>query len=254
MNKELKKQFENIIDEYLKVQEEKTKEAKAEESANEELKKLWKDWQKDGLKAAAENYSSYKEKREKVKINKIIKSKNSVKYYTVLEQVYEKILSIAAKNVILDAMKEESKKAKSKLLKPIRFKVVQDFLKNILESDKIHCYVSSNEYKVEIEFYVVKTQYNNNWICVYLDDLVKMRLHGEERYFSIENIEKANFTSLNYNPEEIAKNYINFCKTAKKELEEFKTHWKEMRKAATKNGEFCYMGKYKNGLNEYFYF
>lgn len=254
MNKELKKQFENIIDEYLKVQEEKTKAAKAEESANEELKKLWKDWQKDGLKAAAENYSSYKEKREKIKINKIIKSENSVKYYTVLEQVYEKILSIAAKNVILDAMKEESQKAKSKLLKPIRFKVVQDFLKNILESDKIHCYVSSNEYRVEIEFYVVKTQYNNTWINVTLYDLMENSPSWEERYFDLENIEKANFNSLNYNPEEIAKNYIKFMDTAKKELEKFKKKWDEMRNKGTLNGKFVYMGDGKNSIEERFYF
>ena len=225
MNKELKKQFENIIDEYLKVQEMKSNFAK--EIKETEKKRDWK------------KYNDQCEKME---------------YLQVLEEVYEKILSKAAKNVILDAMKEESQKAKSKLLKPIRFKVVQDFLKNILESDKIHCYVDSNEYRVEIEFYVVKNQYNNTWINVCLSDLMENAPSWEERFFSIENIEKANFNSLNYNPEEIAKNYINFCKTAKKELEEFKNHWEEMRKAATKNSEFCYMGKYKDGLNEYFYF
>ena len=147
------------------------------------------------------------------------------------------------KVIVCENYEEESQKAKSKLLKPIRFKVVQDFLKNILESDKIHCYVDSNEYRVEIEFYVVKNQYNNNWICVYLGDLMENTPSWEERFFSIENIEKANFNSLNF-----------FCKTAKKELEIFKKKWEKMRKAATKNSEFCYMGKYKNGLNEYFYF
>ena len=225
MNKELKKQFENIIDEYLKVQENKSSLVKDME--NTEKKSNWKKYQEQN---------------------------NELEYLQVLENVYETILSKAARNIIIDAMKEESQKAKNKLLKPIRFKVVQDFLKNILESDKIHCYVSSNEYRVEIEFYVVKNQYNNNWICVYLGDLMENAPSWEERFFSVENIEKANFSSLNYNPEEIAKNYINFCKTAKKELEEFKNHWEEMRKAATKNSEFCCMGKYKNSLNEYFYF
>lgn len=225
MNKELKKQFENIIDEYLKVQEMKSNFAK--EIKETEKKRDWK------------KYNDQCEKME---------------YLQVLENVYETILSKAARNVVLDVMKEESQKAKSKLLKPIRFKVVQDFLKNILESDKIRCYVDSNEYRVGIEFYVVKNQYNNTWINVCLSDLMERKPSWEEKFFDIESIQKANFYSLNYNPEEIAKNYINFCKTAKKELEEFKTHWKEMRKAATKNGEFCYMGKYKNGSNEYFYF
>ena len=225
MNKELKKQFENIINEYLKVQENKSSLVK--DMKNTEKKSNWKKYQEQN---------------------------NELEYLQVLEETYEKILSKAAKNVILDAMKEESQKAKSKLLKPIRFKVVQDFLKNILESDKIHCYVDSNEYRVEIEFYVVKNQYNNTWINVCLSDLMENAPSWEERFFSIENIEKANFNSLNYNPEEIAKNYINFCKTAKKELEIFKKKWEKMRKAATKNSEFCYMGKYKNGLNEYFYF
>ena len=225
MNKELKKQFENIIDEYLKVQEMKSNFAK--EIKETEKKRDWK------------KYNDQCEKME---------------YLQVLEEVYEKILSKAAKNVILDAMKEESQKAKSKLLKPIRFKVVQDFLKNILESDKIHCYVISNDYRVEIEFYVVKNQYNNTWINVCLSDLMENKPSWEEKFFDIESIQKANFNNLNYNPEEIAKNYINFCKTAKKELEEFKNHWEKMRKAATKNSEFCYMGKYKDGLNEYFYF
>lgn len=225
MNKELKKQFENIIDEYLKVQEMKSNFAK--EIKETEKKRDWK------------KYNDQCEKME---------------YLQVLEEIYEKILSKAAKNIILDAMKDESKKAKSKLLKPIRFKVVQDFLKNILESDKIHCYASSNEYRVEIEFYVVKNQYNNTWINVCLSDLMERKPSWEEKFFDIESIQKANFSSLNYNPEEIANNYINFCKTAKKELEEFKKKWDEMRKAATKNSEFCHMGKYKNGLNEYFYF
>lgn len=225
MNKELKKQFENIIDEYLKVQEMKSNFAK--EIKETEKKRDWKKYQEQN---------------------------NELEYLQVLENVYETILSKAARNIIIDAMKEESKKAKSKLLKPIRFKVVQDFLKNILESDKIHCYASSNEYRVEIEFYVVKNQYNNTWINVCLSDLMERKPSWEEKFFNIESIQKANFSSLNYNPEEIAKNYITFCKTAKKELEEFKTHWEEMRKAATKNSEFCYMGKYKNGLQEYFYF
>lgn len=225
MNKELKKQFENIINNYLEVQENKSSLVK--EMKNTEKKSNWKKYQEQN---------------------------NELEYLQVLENVYETILSKAAKNIILDAMKDESQKAKSKLLKPIRFKVVQDFLKNILESDKIHCYVSSNEYRVEIEFYVVKNQYNNTWINVWLSDLMERKPSWEEKFFDIESIQKANFNSLNYNPEEIAKNYINFCKTAKKELEEFKKKWDEMRKAATKNSEFCHMGKYKNGLNEYFYF
>lgn len=225
MNKELKKQFENIINEYLKVQENKSSLVK--DMKNTEKKSNWKKYQEQN---------------------------NELEYLQVLEETYEKILSKAAKNVILDAMKEESQKAKSKLLKPIRFKVVQDFLKNILESDKIHCYVDSNEYRVEIEFYVVKNQYNNTWINVCLSDLMENKPSWEEKFFDIESIQKANFNNLNYNPEEIAKNYINFCKTAKKELEEFKNHWEKMRKAATKNSEFCYMGNYKDGLKEYFYF
>lgn len=225
MNKELKKQFDDFCKKYLEVQENKSNIYK--EMKETERRSNWKKYQE---------------------LNK------KFEYLQVLENVYEKILSKAAKNVIIDAMKEESEKAKSKLLKPIRFKVVQDFLKNILESEKIHCYVSSNEYKVDIEFYVIKTQYNNNWICVYLGDLMENAPSWEERFFSIENIKNASFNSLNYNPEEIAKNYINFVKTAKKELEDFKKHWDDMRNKATNNCEFCYMGEYKNSINEYFYF
>lgn len=254
MNKELKKQFENIIEKYLQVQEERKKAVQAEKDANEQLKKLWEDWQKDGPKKAAATYKEYKEKREKIKIDKIVKSEKNVKYYIVLEQVYETIIKDAAKNIIIDAMKEESQKEKSKLLKPIRFKVVQDFLKNILESEKIHCYVDSNSYRVDIQFYVVKTQYNNTWINVSLYDLMKNSPSWEERYFDFEEIKNAKFNSLNYNPEEIAKNYIKFMDTAKKELEKFKKKWDEMRNKGTLNKKFIYMGDGKNSISETFYF
>ena len=129
-NTEIKKQFENIIEKYLQVQEMKSK--VYQEMKTTEKKSKW---------------SEYNKKSEKHK------------YYIVLEQVYEKILAIAAKNVIIDAMKEESQKEKSKLLKPIRFKVVQEFLKNILESNKIHCYIDSNSYRTDVVFYVIRTKY-----------------------------------------------------------------------------------------------
>ena len=224
-NIEIKKQFENIIEKYLQVQEMKSK-------VYRELKTIEK----------KSNWSEYNKKSEKHK------------YYIVLEQVYEKILAIAAKNVIIDAMKEESQKEKSKLLKPIRFKVVQDFLKNILESEKIHCYIDSNSYRTDVVFYVVRTQYNNTWINVMLYDLMKNSPSWEERYFDLEEIKNAKFNSLNYNPEEIAKNYIKFMDTAKKELEKFKKKWDEMRNKGTLNKKFVYMGDGKNSIEEHFYF
>ena len=76
----------------------------------------------------------------------------------------------------------------------------------------------------------------------------------EEKYFDPEKIKNAKFNSLNYNPEEITKNYIKFMDTAKKELEKFKKKWNEMRNEGTLNREFVYMGDGKNSLTEHFYF
>ena len=224
-NTEIKKQFNELIGKYLQVQEMKNK-------VYNEMKTTEK----------KSNWSEYNKKSEKHK------------YYIVLEQVYETILAIAAKNVIIDAMKEESQKEKSKLSKPIRFKVVQDFLKNILESNKIHCYIDSNSYRTDVVFYVIRTQYNNTWINVSLYDLMENSPSWEERYFDIEKIKSAKFNSLNYNPEEIAKNYIKFMDTAKKELEKFKKKWDEMRNKGTSGKKFVYMGDGKNSISETFYF
>ena len=224
-NTEIKKQFNELIEKYLQVQEMKNK-------VYNEMKTAEK----------KSNWSEYNKKSEKHK------------YYIVLEQVYETILAIAAKNVIIDAMKEESQKEKNKLLKPIRFKVVQDFLKNILESNKIHCYIDSNSYRTDVVFYVIRTQYNNTWINVSLYDLMENSPSWEERYFDIEKIKSAKFNSLNYNPEEIAKNYIKFMDTAKKELEKFKKKWDEMRNKGTLDKKFIYMGDGKNSISETFYF
>ena len=123
-----------------------------------------------------------------------------------------------------------------------------------MESEKIHCYVSISAWRFELNFYVKRTQYNNTWIVIDLDDLLINSHYGEEKYFDLEKIKSADFTTINYNPEEIAKNYIKFMDTAKKELEKFKKKWDEMRNKGTLNKKFICMGDGKNSLTEYFYF
>lgn len=259
MNKELKKQFENNVKKYEEIEKEKRNAKKETEKANEELKKLWQDWQKDGVKKAAATYKEYKEKREKIKINKIVKSEKNEKYFDILLDVQKKILEIAAKNIFISALKEESEKEKSKILnKPCRYKAVQDFLINILESENIHCYVSVKDYYIEVCFYIKNGKYHggSDWINVNLGDLTNgiEKHYGEELYFDDKKIKECKFDTLNYNPEEITNNYIDFVNEQKIKLETFKKEWNEKRNKATLNGKFSYLGNNKDSITEYFYF
>lgn len=250
-NTEIKKQFNELIKKYFKVQAEKSKAVKAEKAASEQLKKLWEDFDKSGIKADA---AEFKEKKENIKINFIVKAQQKIKYYSVLMEVYEKILSSAAKNIIIDALKEETEKEKNKLKNPIRFKVVNDFLCNILESETVHCYVKVSEFRAEISFYIQKDEYKSKWIDIDLYNVLKDHHYREDLYIDPEKVKAATFSALNYNPEEIAKNYIKFMETAKKELEKFKKKWAVMREKGTLKHKFVFMGDGKNSISETFYF
>ena len=87
MNKELKKQFENNVKKYEEIEKEKINAIKETEKANEELKKLWQEWSKEGIKKQAETIKEYQGKKENIKINKIVKSGKNEKYFTILLDV-----------------------------------------------------------------------------------------------------------------------------------------------------------------------
>lgn len=259
MNNELKKQFENNVKKYEEIVKEVRNAIKETEKANEELKKLWQKWRKEGIKKQVETIKEYQEKKENLKINKIVKSEKNEKYFTILLDVQKKILEIAAKNIFISALKEESEKEKSKILnKPCRYKVVQDFLINILESENIHCYVSVKDYYIEVCFYIKNGEYHSSseWININLGNLTNgiEKHYGEELYFDDKKIKECKFDALNYNPEEITNNYINFVNEQKNKLETFKKEWNEKRNQVTLNGKFSYLGNNKDSITEYFYF
>ena len=259
MNMELKKQFENNVKKYEEIEKEKRNAIKETEKANEELKKLWQEWSKEGIKKQAETIKEYQGKKENLKINKIVKSEKNEKYFTILLDVQKKILEIAAKNIFISALKEESEKGKSKILnKPCRYKVVQDFLINILESENINCYVSVKDYYIEVCFYIKDGKYHggSDWININLGNLTNgiEKHYGEELYFDDKKIKECKFDTLNYNPEEITNNYIDFVNEQKNKLETFKKEWNEKRNQVTLNGKFSYLGNNKDSITEHFYF